>query len=113
MTQKASIHVVEPENLDEDAISPIAVGNPLTAADLAIDQSNMEEFATAEEGPAEVMCAKPPKGIYFATCAETGKPWKNRRFYFMLEVKDRDPFLVALVAQSRRKMRAKTPSVRC
>jgi hypothetical protein len=91
MTKKTSIHAVE----NEDMALPIAVGNPLAAADLAIDQSHMEEFATAEEGPAEVTCAKPPKGVFFTVIPETSKPWQNRRFYFMLEVKDRDPFLVA------------------
>ena len=91
MTKKASIHAVG----DEGVVLPITVGNPLAAADLAIDQSHMEDFAMAEEGPAEVTCAKPPKGVYFAVIPETSKPWQNRRFYFMLEVKDRDPFLVA------------------
>jgi hypothetical protein len=95
MTQKESIHVVELETLDEDAISPIAVGNPLTAADLAIDQSHMEEYATADEGPAEVTCAKPPKGVFFTVRAEISKRWQDRGFYFLLEMKDRDPFIVA------------------
>jgi hypothetical protein len=82
---------------------PIKVGNPVTAASLAIDQSHMEEFAMAEEGPSEVLCAKPPKGIYFAVKPETGKPWQNRRFFFMLEVKGRDPFLVApAIAQQKK-----------
>ena len=91
--KKASIHVVDEP--DGDAVAPITVGNPLRAADLAIDQSHMEEFTTAEEGPSEVSCSKPPKGTFFTVCPETGKPWRNRGFYFLLEVKDRDPFLVA------------------
>ena len=95
MTKKSSIHAVESESLDEDAIAPVTVGNPLSAADLAIDQSHMEEFTMIEEGPAEVTCAKPPKGTFFAVYQETGTPWENRRFYFMLEVPDRDPYLVA------------------
>ena len=37
---KTSIHVVDEENFDE-AIAPISAGNPLAAADLAIDQSHM------------------------------------------------------------------------
>ena len=89
--KKSTIHAVG----DSDIELPINVGNPLNAADLAIDQSHMEEFATADEGPAEVTCAKPPKGIFFAVCPEANKAWQNRRFYFLLEVKDRDPFLVA------------------
>jgi hypothetical protein len=88
---KSSIHAVDDAGLE----LPIKVGNPLRASDLAIDQSHMEEFAMAEEGPSEVECAKPPKGIYFTVIRETNKDWQNRRFYCMLEVKDRDPYLVA------------------
>jgi hypothetical protein len=95
MTKKAPIHVVESENPDEDAIAPVSVGNPLTAADLAIDQSHMEEFTTDEEGPPDVTCAKPPKGTFFTVRGETSKPWQDRRFYFLLELKDRDPYIVA------------------
>jgi hypothetical protein len=73
---KTSIHVVDEENFDE-AIAPISAGNPLAAADLAIDQSHMEEYTTAEEGPAEVTCAKPPKGVFFTTFPETGKPGRT------------------------------------
>ena len=41
-----------------------------------------------DEGPAEVSCAKPYKGTFFATCPEEpGKPWQNCRFYFLLEMK--------------------------
>ena len=74
---------------------PISVGNPHAAADFAIDQSHMEEFAMVDEGPAEVTCAKPPKGVFFTVRAETGKPYQDRGFYFLLELKDRDPYLVA------------------
>ena len=87
---KTTIHAV-----GDETEPPISVGNPLTAADLAIDQSHMEEFATAEEGPPEVTCAKPPKGTFFTVRAETGKPWQDRGFYFLLEMKDRDPYIVA------------------
>jgi hypothetical protein len=93
MPKKTVLHAVD--GVEDDVGSPITVGNPLCAADLAIDQSHMEDFATVEEGPAEVTCAKPPKGIYFAVRQEADpKNWKDRRFYFMLEVKDRDPYLV-------------------
>ncbi len=87
----ASIHAIS----DEDAFPPITVGNPLTAADLAIDQSHMEEFTTDDDGPPDVTCAKPPKGTFFTVRAETGKPWQDRRFYFLLELRDRDPYIVA------------------
>ena len=46
---KTTIHAV-----GDETEPPISVGNPLTAADLAIDQSHMEEFATVEERPADV-----------------------------------------------------------
>ena len=35
---------------------PITVGNPDSAASLAIDQSHIEEFANAEEGSHLVKC---------------------------------------------------------
>ena len=87
---KTTIHAV-----GDETEPPISVGNPLTAADLAIDQSHMEEFATDEEGPPDVTCAKPPKGTFFTVRAETSKPWQDRGFYFLLEMKDRDPYIVA------------------
>ena len=90
---KSPIHAVE--DIDESIIPPVTVGDPLSADDLAIDQSHMEEFAMTDEGPAEVQCAKPPKGTFFAVYLETSAIWANRRFYFMLEVPNRDPYLVA------------------
>jgi hypothetical protein len=76
-------------------ITPIAVGNPTAAASLAIDQSHMEEFASAEERSSVVVCGKPPKGIFFTVRPETTKPWRDRAFYFLLEMEGRDPFIVA------------------
>jgi hypothetical protein len=77
------------------AAPPITVGNPLSASDFAIDQAHLEEFTTEGEGPPDVTCARPPRGTYFTVRAETGKPWQDRKFYFLLELKDRDPFIVA------------------
>jgi hypothetical protein len=75
---------------------PISVGDPAAADPFAIDQSHMEEFASeGEEKSSDIQFGKPPKGIYFTVPVETAKPWKNRAFYFLLEIKDRDPFLVA------------------
>lgn len=76
-------------------VLPITVGNPAAASSLAIDQSHMEEFANAEDRSSDVQCGKPPKGIFFTVIAETGKPWRNRKFYFLLEVEGRDPYIVA------------------
>ena len=90
MVKKTPMHVV-PESSDNDPIAPVTVGNPLSAADLAIDQSHMDDFMSVEEGPAEVPCAKPPKGTFFAVYHETGTPWVNRRFYFMMEYRTAIP----------------------
>ena len=53
---------------------PISVGNPPSAADFAIDQSHMEEFAMVDEGPAEVTCAKPPKGVSSPCVPKSASP---------------------------------------
>jgi hypothetical protein len=74
---------------------PISVGNPIAADSFAIDQSHMEEFATAEEKSSDIRFGRPPKGIYFTARVETVKPWKDRAFYFLLEIEGRDPYLVA------------------
>jgi hypothetical protein len=74
---------------------PISVGNPMAADSLAIDQSHMEEFASAEEKSFDVRIEKPPKGHYFTVRAEPVKPWKDRAFYFLLEIEGRDPYIVA------------------
>src|SRR5258708_40061368 len=65
---------------------PISVGNPIAADSFAIDQSHMEEFATAEEKSSDIRFGRPPKGIYFTARVETVKPWKDRAFYFLLEI---------------------------
>ena len=87
--------------LVEELKMPITVGNPAAAASLAIDQSHLEEFASKEE-TSIVRCRKPPKGIYFTVIAEKEKPWGNRKFYYLLEIEGRDPYLVApVIAQQR------------
>ena len=81
--------------LKESTALPISVGNPMAADLLAIDQSHMEEFATAEEKSFDVRIGKPPKGHYFTVRAEPVKPWNDRAFYFLLEIEGRDPYIVA------------------
>jgi hypothetical protein len=76
-------------------IAPVTVGNPDEADDLAIDQAHLEEYANAGTESAVVACEKPPKGIFFTVRPETDKPYKDRAFYFMLELEGRDPYLVA------------------
>jgi hypothetical protein len=77
--------------LKESTALPISVGNPMAADMLAIDQSHMEEFATAEEKSFDVRIGKPPKGHYFTVRAER----KDRAFYFLLEIEGRDSYIVA------------------
>ena len=74
---------------------PITVGNPDAIADLAIDQSHLEEFASLASESAVVECRRPARGVFFTVRRETSKPWENRAFYFVLSMEGRDPFLVA------------------
>jgi hypothetical protein len=77
-------------------IAPITVGNPVAAASLAIDQSHLEDYASAEERSSVVKSERPPKGVFFTVRAETpGELWKDRAFYFLLEFGGRDPYIVA------------------
>jgi hypothetical protein len=76
-------------------IAPVTVGNPAAAAELAIDQSHMEDFANPEAKSSVVECGRPPKSVFFTVLAETSTPWRNRRYYFFLEVEGRDPYIVA------------------
>jgi hypothetical protein len=73
----------------------ITVGNPEAIADLAIDQSHLEELANPEASSSVVACRKPPKGVFFTVQPEPIKPWKNRKFFFLLEMEGRDPYVVA------------------
>jgi hypothetical protein len=79
-----------------DDIAPVTVGNPDAAADLAIDQEHLEEYVNSgsEGEPGDVVCERPPKGIFFTVPAEQGKPWQNRGFYWYLEMEGRDPYIV-------------------
>jgi hypothetical protein len=90
---KVDEKTAQPEN--PTPVTPITVGNPSAAASLAIDQSHIEEFANAEEGSSIVRCRRPPKGIFFTVLPETTEKWKNRAFYFLLEIEGRDPYIVA------------------
>jgi DNA N-6-adenine-methyltransferase (Dam) len=90
--------IKETEETEKTAASiapPITVGNPASAASLTIDQTHMEEFANAEEKSPDIRFGKPPKGNYFTVPAETTKPWKDRAFYYLLEMEGRDPLIVA------------------
>jgi hypothetical protein len=87
---KPKLHTV-----DADGIAPVTVGNPANAADLSIDQAHLEEFTNLTSESSVVECRRPPKGIFFTVRRENGKPWQDRKFFFVLQVEGRDPYLVA------------------
>jgi hypothetical protein len=79
-------------------IAPITVGNPAAAASLAIDQQHLEEYADPDAKSSVVECRKPPKGQFFTVRKEKEtdkKSWKDRKFYFLMELEGRDPFIIA------------------
>jgi hypothetical protein len=81
---------------NNEPIAPETVGDPGSIADLVIDQDHLEEFVSSgsEGEAATVECRRPPKGIFFTVRAEQGKPWKDRGFFWLLEMEGRDPLLV-------------------
>jgi hypothetical protein len=84
------LHAVDTSN-----IAPETVGNPDAAEDLRIDQAHLDEYANPGSESAVVACEKPVRGHFFTVRPETGKPYKDRAFYFMLQLEGRDPHLVA------------------
>jgi hypothetical protein len=84
----------EPKLEVVDPIAPVTVGDPAAAADLAIDQSHLEDYADIDFESSVVECKKPPKGIYFAARKEVGEKWQDRAYYFFLEIEGRDPYIV-------------------
>jgi hypothetical protein len=76
-------------------LAPVTVGNPAAASSMAIDQASMEEFASTEEGPSTVVCQRPGRGVFFTVRPETTQPWRDRAFYFLLQMEGRDPLIVA------------------
>lgn len=78
-----------------DDIAPVTVGNPAAASALAIDQSHLEEYADPGAESAVVECRRPAKGHFFTVRPEPNKPWKDRAFYFLLQMEGRDPYIVA------------------
>jgi hypothetical protein len=103
MAKKTKIELVHEAHDDNNTADkselaaelPISVGNPAAAAAFAIDQSHMEEFASAEEKSLDVKFGKPPKGIFYTVRKEETTPWKDRAFYFLLEMEGRDSYIVA------------------
>src|SRR5262249_4210384 len=50
---------------------------------------------SAEDKSSVVECRRPAKGIFFTVRPETSEPWKDRAFYFLLQIEGRDPYIVA------------------
>jgi hypothetical protein len=47
---------------------------------------------------------RPVKGSFFTVRPELARPWRDRRFYFLLELEGRDPYIVApLIANEKKK----------
>ena len=81
---------------EAEPIAPLTVGEADDAASLAIDQSHMEDFTNADTEPGTTEARRPPKGAYFTVLLEKPKErWQNRAYYFVLELENRDPYLVA------------------
>jgi hypothetical protein len=90
-----------PTNVDPTV--PITVGDPDDAASMAIDQRHMEDFTNADMQPGVTECRRPPKGQFFTVLPEEEGNWRNRAYYFLLEVEGRDPYLVtAEVAEAKK-----------
>lgn len=88
------LHAVADDNNSGD-FAPLKVGNPNEIDDLAIDQAHLEEYASPTSESGVVECEKPAKGLFFTVLPETSKPYKNRAFYFLLQMEGRDPYLIA------------------
>jgi hypothetical protein len=90
----SALSILEPAKAN-GGLPPITVGNPNAVADLAIDQSHLEEFANLASESAVVECRRPARGVFFTVKREAKKPWEDRAFYFVLQMEGRDPYLVA------------------
>jgi hypothetical protein len=108
MTTKkpVKLHAIETEIDPPSAaskIAPITVGNPASAGSLAIDQAHMEELVSSDAQSSVVECQRPPRGIFFAVRPEPEKPWKDRGFYWLLQMEGRDPYLVSPAIAEKKK----------
>ena len=109
MGKETKLHAVNVDN-----IAPVTVGNPVNVADLSIDQSHLEEYTSLSSESSVVECRRPPKGIFFTVKKETGRPFKDRKFYFLLQIEGRDPYLVApAVAEQKREEDVIRPVLIC
>ena len=106
MAEKTKLHAIETEidpTTAASKIAPITVGNPAAAASLAIDQAHLEELASPDAKSSVVECRRPIKGHFFTVRPELEKPWKDRAFYFLLQLEGRDPYIVAPAIAAKKK----------
>jgi hypothetical protein len=106
MAETAKIHAIEIKIDPATAaskIAPVTVGNPTAAASLAIDQAHLEELASSDAKSSVVECQRPVRGIFFTVRPELEKPWKDRAFYFLLQLEGRDPYIVAPAIANKKK----------
>ena len=88
----------EAETVAVKALSFVAADPELLQRFLAITGIEAHAVRRAASEPGflagvlQFILAHEPTLMRFAE--ETGTPWQNRRFYFMMEVPGRDPFLV-------------------
>ena len=81
--------------LKESTALPISVGNPAAADCSRSINRTWRSSPPPRKSPSMSEFEKPPKGHYFTVRAEPTKPWKDRAFYFLLEIEGRDPYIVA------------------
>ena len=81
--------------LKESTALPISVGNPMAADSLRSISRTWRSSPPPRRSPPMSSASKPPKGVFFTVRPEPVKPWQDRAFYFLLEMKDRDPYIVA------------------
>jgi hypothetical protein len=87
---------------------PLKVGNPTSAASLAIDQEHLEELADPESRSSVIECKRPGKGQFFTVRPESGKKWKDRALFYVLEIEGRDPYIVSKEVADKKKVEEDT-----
>ena len=91
---KKTMHVVSDEirTKRRSRLSPSAIRS-LRLISLLISRTWKTSRRSRKDRPRSPAAAR-RRVLFFTVFQETGTPWENRRFYFMMEVPGRDPFLV-------------------
>ena len=77
----SALSILEPAKAN-GGLPPITVGNPDAVADLAIDQSHLEEFANLASESAVVECRRPARGVFFTVKREVKQALGRSRLLF-------------------------------